>query len=312
MKNDNIDLLQKRKHCPSCHSTRSVPLYSEPLSSHGIKSYLEQQYNGRASLNFAGCTFELVQCPNCSLTYQMYVPTGRLLSEIYDVWIPNSAREELQGFHDIDYYRYQSEQIQFVIHQFGVPPDSISVLDFGFGWAEWAKMAMAYGLDVTGLELSQERQEYAQSIGLKLTNTQELTRNKFHFINTEQVFEHIVEPHDLLVLLKDSLRTDGVIKISVPNSSGSLRKLKNTQDFSSLSPNEIMPIAPLEHVNCFTYTSLVALADSVGLKPLHPSFCKLYNSSSGWLEIKNAVRLAARPFYRHVFPKNTFVYFIRA
>ena len=31
------------------------------------------------------------------------------------------------------------------------------MLDFGFGWAHWSRMAMAYGCRVSGVELSQER-----------------------------------------------------------------------------------------------------------------------------------------------------------
>jgi SAM-dependent methyltransferase len=313
MKHNDIQLMRKREYCPSCHSTSFVPLYSESFSGSGIKKYIDTHYKGRASRSsLDGFNYELVQCANCNLAYQIYVPTDRLLSEIYDVWIPKSAREELRGAHNLDDYRYLSEQVQFFIQHFRLPPHSINVLDFGFGWAEWAKMAMAYGCDVAGSELSQERIEYARSIGLKVVDTQELPANQFHFINTEQVFEHIVEPRELLAHLVVSLRVGGIIKISVPNSNGSLRKLKRTRDFSSLSPNEIMPIAPLEHINSFSYRSLVALANTVGLRPLRPSLRKIYNSSSGWLNIKNAIRLVIRPLYRHVFPKSTFVYFVLA
>lgn len=312
MQNNDIQLLKKREHCPSCHDTKSMPLYSESFSSEAIKKYFDMHYHGRALRNFDDYSYELVQCTNCNLAYQLYVPTDDLLSEIYDVWIPNSAREELQGAPlDLDYYRYLSEQIQFIIQYFQLPPDSINVLDFGFGWAEWSKMAMGYGCNVVGTELSQERVEYAQSIGLKVITPEELQPQHFHYINTEQVFEHVLEPRNLLARLMNSLQIGGVIKISVPNSNSSLRKIKK-RNFYSLSRNEIMPLAPLEHVNCFTYKSLAALANSVGLKPLHPSFHKLYNSSSGWLSIKNAARLVARPIYRHVFPKSTFLYFVRA
>lgn len=313
MQRDDIQLMRKRECCPSCHSTSFVSLYSESFSNSGIKKYIDTHYKGRAAgSNLDSLIYELVQCMNCNLAYQIYVPTDSLLSEIYDVWNIKSAGEELRGAPNLNDYRYLSEQIQFFIQHFQLPPHSINVLDFGFGWAEWAKMAMAYGCDVSGSELSQERIEYARSIGLKVVDAQKLPANQFHFINTEQVFEHLVEPRGLLVHLVASLRVGGIIKISVPSSNGSLRKLKRTQDFSSLSPDDIMPIAPLEHINSFNYKSLVALANTVGLKPLHPNLYKLYNSSSGWLDIKNTIRLVIRPLYRHVFPKSTFVYFVRA
>lgn len=119
-----------------------------------------------------------------------------------------------------------------------------------------------------------------------------------------------MDSRSLLTRLVTSLRADGVIKINVPNSFSYLRKLKRTRDFSSLSQNSIMPIAPLGHVNSFDYQSLVVLGKMVGLQPLRPRFRNLYNGSSGWIDIKNFLRLIFRPFYRHIFPKSTYVYFV--
>jgi SAM-dependent methyltransferase len=272
---------------------------------------LETHYKGRASVNLSEYDYQLVQCKKCQFAFQINVPTERLLSEIYDVWIPKCAREEKTEKHHLDTYRYIAEQVQYITQHFRLQPHLIDVLDFGFGWARWAKMALAFGYNVTGTELSHERIDYAQSIGLKVIEIQDLPKNKFHFINTEQVFEHLVEPRKLLVALKAALKEGGVVKISVPNAKRSLHKIKKRQDFSKLSPHEIMPIAPLEHINSYTYESLVALADSVGLRPFCPNLYKLYNSASGWLNPKNALRILLRPIYRHVFPKCTFVYFER-
>ncbi len=311
MQHNDIQLMRKREHCPSCRSTCFVSLCTESFTGPGMRKYIDTHYKSRASINLDGFSYELVQCAECNLAYQIHVPTNSLLSEIYDVWIPQSTREERRATHNLNYYRYLSEQVQFFIQHFHLPPSSINVLDFGFGWAEFAKMVMAYGCNVAGSELSQERIGYARSIGLEVVDTQELPANRFHFINAEQILEHIVEPRDLLTRLTASLEVGGIIMISVPNSSRSLRKLRRTRDFSSLSPNDIIPIAPLEHLNSFNYKSLVALADTFGLKPVRPSLYKLYNSASGWLEVKNAIRLIARPLYRHVYPKSTFVYFVR-
>ncbi|WP_291913212.1 class I SAM-dependent methyltransferase [Accumulibacter sp.] len=239
------------------------------------------------------------------------MPTEILLADIYDAWMPRGSREELRGDLNLDDYRYLANEVQFLIQHFRLHPKQISVLDFGFGWAEWARMAMAYGCDVSGSELSRDRIEYAESIGLNVLAVDQLPANHFHFINTEQVFEHLVDPNHLIAHLATRIRVGGILKISVPDSSRSLRKLASNPDFSSLSRDEIMPIAPLEHINSFTHKSLVALAHTAGLKRLRPSLYKLYNGSSGWLEVSGAIKLIGRHLYRHIFPKSTFAYFVR-
>jgi hypothetical protein len=88
-----------------------------------------------------------------------------------------------------------------------------------------------------------------------------------------------------------------------------VRRIRRGGTFASLSPETIMPVQPLEHVNCFEYETLVRLAAAAGLVPLRPRLPLIYNATSGWLNPVRAARLLVRPLYRHVFPKSTFVYF---
>lgn len=304
----NSKNLYTRDNCPICKSNDFKMIFKEPYNSKGIENYLTQHYNGKSGkVNFDGFYFEIVTCLHCHLSFQLNVPTQELLVEIYDNWITEED-EHLKHFKD---YRYIADQIQFVIHHFNLSPSKLHILDFGFGWAEWAKMAMAFGCNVSGSELSEERKNYGKSIGIKILDLENLEEDSFHFINTEQVFEHLVSPKELLEKLKFSLKKGGILKISVPNSSSSLKKIKRKIGFQQLSKKEIMPIAPLEHLNSFTYTSLVSLGASLGLKPLTPSFFKILNSSAGWLEPVNAIKTLTRPFYRHVYPKSTYVYFVK-
>ena len=304
-------LLVKRAHCPGCRRTTTRTLYVEPLDSPGITRYMQQHYERRVERDFAGYDYELAQCEHCGLAFQAQVPAPDLLTEIYDRWLPATEREVVAARWGLDDYRYLAEQVEFMLDHFKARPSSIKALDFGFGWAEWAKMAGAYGVDVCGAELSQVRIDYAKSCGIPVVDSSALPQDEFHFINTEQVFEHLLEPGEMLGRLAGALRPGGLVKISVPNSAKSLRKLLGARNFASLSEGEIMPIAPFEHINAFTYDSLTALGREAGLVPLRPSLRKLYNSSSGWMEPKSALKTLARPVYRHLYPKSTFVYFAR-
>lgn len=304
-------ILVKRDRCPGCHRDAAELLYSEPLDSPGITRYMQEHYARRVERAFTGYDYQLARCAHCSLAYQALVPAPALLEEIYDRWLPDTERAAVASRFALGDYRYLAGQVEFVLAHFGLPPSELKALDFGFGWAEWSKMAGAYGIEVWGAELSQVRIAYARSVGIRIVDGDALPERAFHFINTEQVFEHLLEPGRVLEQLAAALRPGGLVKISVPDAAKAIRKLLGARGFAALDKDDIMPIAPFEHINAFTHASLVAMGRQAGLAPLRPSLRKLYNGSSGWLEPKAALKTLARPLYRHVYPKSTFIYFAR-
>lgn len=299
----------ERSGCPICESATFELLMREPFDGPSISKFLKQQYEGRARIEpLIGYNYELVRCSQCRLVYQRTVPGDRLLAEIYDEWIPISERERLRQERTLNDYGYMAEQVYFIIDHLHMRPYEIDILDFGMGWAEWSNMARAFGCRVVGAELSVERLDYARSIGIETIDWDSIPKRKFHFINTEQVFEHLLQPLEVLRHLASGLSSDGLILISVPNTRPALRYVEGGRNFVSLSPAVIVPIQPLEHVNCFEYSTIAKLAERAGLRPVRPSIRSLYNSSLGWLNPKQAMRLLARPIYRHVFPKSTYVF----
>jgi len=304
--------MKLRPNCPACLSTSTTVIYQEPFLADSIQNYLKRQYEGRASHAADEYTFQLSSCEECGLVFQQQVPDDDMLGEIYNHWVPNTAFERADRDYSLDEYRSLAEQIQFIIEHFGDLPSQLSMLDFGFGWAHFSKMAMGYGCDVSGAELSDERRAHGESIGIQLVELDKLPAQKYRFINTEQVFEHLTEPREVLGQLIESLAPDGLIKINVPNSGAALKKITHGVGFGELSPQEQMPIAPLEHINSFSARSLEAFGKSMGLKLLRPKLRKLYNSASGLMEPKTVARILLRPVYRHVYPGSTFSYFSRA
>ena len=304
--------MKLRSKCPACLSTSLTSLYQEAYRADSIQNYLKRHYEGRASQAADHYTFQLSACHGCGLVFQQQVPDDDMLGEIYNGWVPNTELDREHRDYSLSEYRYLSEKVQFIIEYFGLPPSQLSLLDFGFGWAHFSKMAMGYGCDVSGAELSQERRAYGQSVGITLVELESLPRRKYRFINTEQVFEHLTEPREVLARLIESLAPDGLIKISVPDAGGALKKITRGVGFGDLAPDEQMPIAPLEHINSFNAGSLEAFGKSMGLKLIRPKFRQLYNSASGLMAPKTVARTLLRPVYRHVYPRSTFSYFSRA
>lgn len=304
--------MRQRTRCPACLSVTLEETYREPYASEGIQKYLETHYEGKASHTADDGLYVLARCAHCGLSFQKYIPADSFLGEIYNHWVPGTDFEREHRNYSLEEYRYLAEQVQFVIQHLGRPPGELHMLDFGFGWAHWSRMAMAYGCRVSGVELSQERAEHGRSVGIQVVPLEALPDRTFHFIHTEQVFEHLAEPRAVLDRLVAALAPGGLIKISVPDAVVALKKIGRGQSFGSLCAKDKMPIAPLEHINAFDHASLVAFGKAAGLQPVRPSFFRLYNAASGLLQLKNLARVVARPVYRHVFPRNTFVYFERA
>jgi transcription elongation factor Elf1 len=304
--------LKTRTECPGCRSASLSVVYEEPYTGPGIQAYLTRHYEGHASGSANSGVYTLARCNSCGLAFQQQVPGENLLGEIYNGWVPGTEFEREHRNYSLDEYRYLAEQVQFIIQYFGRAPAELDMLDFGFGWAHWSKMAMGFGCKVWGVELSEERARHGASVGLRVISLADLPSRRFHFINTEQVFEHLTEPRLVLGKLRDAMASDGILKISVPNAVSVLKKISQGQKFGALSADDQMPIAPLEHINAFTHDSLVAFGQEFGLQPLRPSLLRLYNSASGLLQPKNLARVLARPIYRHIFPRTTFVYFVRA
>ena len=138
------------------------------------------------------------------------------------------------------------------------------------GWGSWALTVKAMGVESYGSELSQERIDYAASNGIKISSWDDIPGADFDFINTEQVFEHIAEPLEVLLHLKKGLKPDGVIKISVPTATNIDKRLaKMDWHAPRKSKFSLSPIAPLEHINYFRKQSLLSMADQAGMEPIN-------------------------------------------
>lgn len=302
-----------RQACPACESRRLSTLIDLPYGQPVIRDYLSRQYEGRADAAAIGdARYRLCRCDECGLGFQAEVPAGPLLSDLYDRWIPPTERDRLRRERSLDDVRGLAEEIDLLVQRAGKPACDIKVLDFGLGWSEWARMALAFGCEVWGCELSAERIAHARACGISIIDLDAVRTMRFDFINTEQVFEHLTHPREVLAILSQALAPAGVLKINVPDARRSLRRAADDASMVSIAHQDIGPIAPLEHVNSFEHASLVAFGRRFGLEPSAPPIRQLYNASSGWLSPRRMVRLLLRPFYRHVYPRTTFVYFRRA
>jgi 2-polyprenyl-3-methyl-5-hydroxy-6-metoxy-1,4-benzoquinol methylase len=176
------------------------------------------------------------------------------------------------------------------------------------GWGKWALMAKAFGSDTYGSELSKSRIQFAKSNGVNVISWDEISLQQFDFINTEQVFEHISDPLGTLCWLKNALKPNGLLKIGVPSRQDIKRRLR-VMDWKSPkgTRDSLNPVAPLEHINCFTRLSLLTMAKKAGMQEIFIPMKTLYAYTVGWGQIKKFPENVLLPIWRNVFKKPNYI-----
>jgi 2-polyprenyl-3-methyl-5-hydroxy-6-metoxy-1,4-benzoquinol methylase len=259
--------------CPGCQSTESRELYSADYTEPPIADYLTRFYTQQGGVEIEylnGVHFVLNECSKCGLIFQKYVPDEFLSSKLYEQWIdPTIVLTNKANNDGIEYFSGLAQEVQAVLRHLSTKPHELNLFDFGMGWGDWCRMAIAHGCKAFGSEISESRIRHARSFGVSIVSWEDIPKYQFDFINADQVFEHIAEPLSTLKYLSSSLKSKGVIMIGVPDGWDINRRLEvmdwNAPKSSHLSLNAV---APLEHINCFNQHSLTAMACKADLVPV--------------------------------------------
>jgi SAM-dependent methyltransferase len=262
-----------RPVCPCCGSNDNITLRRVGLTQSPIKEHLENFYTPIGGIEFEyleGSDYVLNECRDCGLIYQKEVPNEFLMSKLYGQWIdPEKVLHRYHQNHDVGYYLNVAKEIGKVIRCLNMPPHQVKFFDFAMGWGSWCMIAKGFRCDVYGLDLSQERCDNAYTSGIQVIGWDQIPEHQFDIVNAEQVFEHLADPLGTLRHLKRGLRPGGLIRIGVPRGWDIKRKLE-VWDWHAPkgSENSLIPVAPLQHINCFDYNVLVRLGVQAGLKAI--------------------------------------------
>lgn len=257
-----------------------------------------------------GATYVLCECNVCGMIFQRDIPNETLMERLYEHWMdPKKVFSRHQKQDSLEDYSYYAQEMMQIVSYFNNVPSSLSFFDFGMGWGKWALMAKAFGCESYGTELSEARIAYAKSNGIKIIKWDEIPHHRFDFINTEQVFEHIPEPLKTLRYLKTALKTDGILKVSVPTANDMERRLK-IMDWKSPkgSTNSLNPVAPLEHINFFRKSSLVRMTEEAEMEEVCIPIVKQYEYTTGWRGMKKIAKNILRPIYRNVLKRQNYIF----
>lgn len=297
-----MSVLVEREICPACESRVYSTLFRAGFDDSRIRTFIVRKFRNPdriVELLSGGC-YELCKCASCTLIFQRYILSDEYTSKLYDEWLIDDDAE-----HELSKEKLPARQLAYFANEVLTigrllkrPHHEVKVLDFGLGRGWWCRMAQAFGFDAYGTDLAMRLVEEARSKGINAIGVQDLRERHFDFINTEQVFEHLARPLEVLRQLRGALGNAGVIKISVPEGRG-LEKRIPLMDWSAprWDRRYLLAATPLIHVNTFTQRSISAMARRAGLNALEVPIRYQY-SLCDTSSLRTIGRSLLRPLYR--------------
>ncbi|MHA1252652.1 MAG: class I SAM-dependent methyltransferase, partial [Candidatus Helarchaeota archaeon] len=252
--------------CEICGSMNKKILLNMSYLDKKVMDFISQYYNIDNYDIFKSMEYKILKCNNCGFIWQYHILNDALSKKLYNEWIDLNHSFKKKLFNKLLINGFFHEQLvikSFFPHLYN---HKIKILDYGAGWGFYCNYMKGYNFEVYAFEISNKKIHYIkEKFKIKLVSLNDIANYKFHYINLNQVLEHIENPRKTLKSLSNSLYKFGIIHISVPNGKNIEKKIK-----SKSFKLGINPIHPLEHINCFTPKSLINLSKILNLKMVFP------------------------------------------
>lgn len=254
-----------RQKCPICDDGSGEELLFIGLEHDKFSEFLEVRYRDKLfSATDLPETFSywVRECGNCGLIYQVEVLSNGLLEKFYSKPPSQSEkRQAKQSSRAPSYLKYELAQFA----EIGIK-EGDRIFDFGVGYGVYAKEFLKRGYKVDGCEFNDDAAEHARVNGVRILEIEDLEDNSYHLVNTDQVFEHLIDPISILDKLVPSIRPGGFLKLAVPQSNFVKRQISKQNPFSSIG--KLRPLLPLGHVNCFCRKTFLQIGNKYNLRLL--------------------------------------------
>lgn len=270
---------EPRPRCPACGTARGEALCDAPLDGAAVGPVIARHYGIDPGV-LAGGRYAVACCPSCATLYHTEVAGQALLMTLYDVWLGAAVGDAYRAQFDwlVAHPRQSRDghELMTAASFLAVPVHRLKTLDYGMGQGLWARIALGLGAASHGFELSQTRLRSARAHGVVTLGYRDIAGAGFDLINTEQVLEHVTQVEDVMAQLSRGLRPGGLLKIAVPAQGDVRTAIAAVAAGAIPDPERLMPAFPLEHVNAFTSTGLIALGRRFGLQRVIPTRAQRY------------------------------------
>jgi 2-polyprenyl-3-methyl-5-hydroxy-6-metoxy-1,4-benzoquinol methylase len=204
------------------------------------KSFLSEKAN-----------YKYHQCGNCGTIYLHPYPKKDEVNQYYDKTFSYAETNLTKD-------RLKKRAADIVDKMFKMNKKGRRFLDIGVGHGYFIQEVAKHNGEYIGIEPSKK-------LFMSLINRDNVrnetiekflegTKTKFDFINLSHVLEHVSEPVNLLMGLKNLLSEEGVLYIETPNAGSWLAKIEK---------QEYIYLTPPDHLNIFSISGLVRLCSKL-------------------------------------------------
>lgn len=184
-------------HCLVCNSSATNHL-------------LEKTDDGRGKGPVA-----LYECRVCKTVFLASWNDG-FIPDLYNYYRARTGMDKSELYDPITESRYEKLLISFKSIVQGN-----KILDVGSGQGHFVDVAMRYGWDVLGVELSESAVNICKQFGLPAEKVdffdQVLKPQSFDVITMFEFLEHVASPHRFLIRAQELLKPDGLLYLTTPN-----------------------------------------------------------------------------------------------
>ncbi|MGI8893264.1 MAG: methyltransferase domain-containing protein [Bacteroidia bacterium] len=197
--------MEKLTNCPVCKSA-------------DLTSYIQAK-----DFTVTGEEFNITQCGLCSLRFTNPRPTEQEISKYYQSENYISHTDSNSGFINNIYQKVKVitlNQKLKLINKF-VPAPNKKLLDYGCGTGDFMVYAQSGGMDVHGVEPTEEARQKAIGKNLGISSYEDFfqfQKNSFDVITLWHVLEHVHELDKVFTNLCMILKQGGYLFIALPNS----------------------------------------------------------------------------------------------
>jgi hypothetical protein len=248
------------RNCPLCHSDAPKGLFKVTAKSFSNNVTLIQSELDKLGLPQE---MEFSRCENCSMIYLADILNAQTAEAYYHNCIDAEASKR-KIYRNAKRRRYAGLSHQLLMNALNTIDGEILVFEYGCGWGDFLSRIHGDGVKVVGLEYDQRKANFCKEKGIHVVD-QLNDLNDIHIFFSNQVFEHMPSPFELLQQIKPRLHSKFTGYISVP-----FYEPETIKDIEArLKSGEAVTdknLNPYEHINLFSHDTLRQLLLNCGFQ----------------------------------------------
>lgn len=252
-----------RNVCINCTGGSLVEMAGGKYDEGVLKRFIDADPWGEDPAPFLkGQQWSYVTCQDCGQAFHRSILSPEWNERRFSKWMSQEAISEFEKSFKTpaDDFRKATEYTSHVLQIEQLTrtirgAERIRLLDFGCGYGGFLTMCSMFGFDAVGVDRSSAKRDNGSFAKVFAEIEEVAGLAPFHALTLFEVLEHLDDPRELMLRLRELLMPGGILILETPDCSG-VRNIATLDDYRK--------IHPLEHINGFTPETLKHFAERMG------------------------------------------------